>query len=103
MPEMPSTVDVICPRCATAISCTLAVELAPPKPRSRVALRAHVPDLADRFAEHYRDAGHVDEHADHVHTSALYTHPDPDRAVFVAPQLGIGMVAPWPIPGEAGA
>lgn len=60
MAAMPSTVDIDCPRCDTKIQCTLEVKTLPPKPGATVAeAQALVPDLADRFAEHYREACHV--------------------------------------------
>lgn len=55
-----STVDVACPRCDVPIVCTLEITPLPPTPGQTVmAVTAKVPDLAERFAAHYRDAGHV--------------------------------------------
>lgn len=59
----PSTVDVRCPRCDVPIVCTL--EIKPVSERLTdhdvevVKTTASVPDLAEKFAAHYRDAGHV--------------------------------------------
>lgn len=47
-------IGVKCPRCADDITCTVEVKLLT---GHRTEMR--LVDLADRFAEHYRDAGHV--------------------------------------------
>ena len=63
----PSTVDVACPRCSQPIVCTL--KLTPETERltergvvaavDLVGFTASVPDLAECFAAHYREAGHA--------------------------------------------
>jgi hypothetical protein len=66
MTEIPETVGVGCPRCDTPIVCALKVAepLQKPKPGmpkpipggKTAPIALTVPDLAERFAEHYRDA-----------------------------------------------
>ncbi|SRX93576.1 hypothetical protein MSP7336_01815 [Mycobacterium shimoidei] len=59
MAAIPSTVDIDCPRCHTNIQCALEVKALPPKPGTNKAqLQVRVADLAERFAEHYKQAGH---------------------------------------------
>lgn len=55
--NMPSTVDVKCPRCDVPIVCTLETESPPPKPGHNAEVFASVPDLAEQFRAHY-DADH---------------------------------------------
>jgi hypothetical protein len=84
MAAMPSTVDVKCPRCDVPIVCTLAVtgSSSAPKPGPKVDLvvSVTVPDLGDKFAEHY-----AAEHAD---------------AIQVAPLLGVNFVEPFTLDSD---
>lgn len=56
------TAAVDCPRCDDKIHVTLeAGEATTPKPGAKtVDLPIRIVDLADRFAEHYQTAGHVE-------------------------------------------
>lgn len=58
MAAIPDTVNIDCPRCDTAVPCTLRAELDTPRPgqkRSAAKLTLTVPDLANRLADHYRE------------------------------------------------
>lgn len=106
--NVPSTVDVACPRCDVPIKCTLVITQAAPKPGARVAVHvAAVPDLAEHFAAHYRDAGHAPP-APGVLSGAgeaarvgfslverLIGELGPDADVSVAPTLGVQFAEPF--------
>lgn len=59
MATLPATVDITCPRnCGVPIVCTLETSTPRPKPGQKPEVLVSITDLADRFAEHYANAGH---------------------------------------------
>lgn len=59
-----ATIDVDCPRCDAPITCAVKATPRPTKLGSKTAdFNLRITDLADRFAEHYRSAGHLVHYA----------------------------------------
>jgi hypothetical protein len=74
-------IGVACPRCALDIACTVEVKLLA-KPGTKGVPELRLVDLADRFAEHYKAAGHTTSEHPRDWSGSPYADAPPTRPVL---------------------